>query len=255
MALWIEAGLWGLLAASGLLIGATIADTFYKKLSHSMIARVTGFGGGVLIAVACVDLMKQAFAESHWTNVVGGFLLGAAVFSFLNWRLSKHGAKNRKRCGGCVTQPSEQEHKGSGAAIALGSVLDGVPESLVIGLTLVGGGKLGAGIVLGFFLANIPQGLSSVSGMKTAGRSRAYIYSVWGAISATIAAAAALGAALLGSAPSGVPAAILAFAAGSVLATLSEVVIPEAFEDAPPLIGLITALGFIGAYLLFQSHG
>ncbi len=86
--------------------------------------------------------METAFEQGGALAAIFGFLLGASVFSTVNWRLTRHGAQNRNRCGECVQQPSETEHKGSGLAIALGAVLDGMPASLVIGLSLLGGKRL-----------------------------------------------------------------------------------------------------------------
>ena len=254
MPVFVHAGLWGLFTASGLTIGALLAVSLYSRLSHRLISGVMGFGGGVLIAVVSVELMTEAYTRGDPLSAVGGLLAGGGVFSFINWRLAKHGAKNRNRCGECVAQPSETDHKGSGLAIAVGAVLDGIPEALVIGLSMLGGGKLAVGVVAGFFLANIPQGLSSASGMKLAGRSKRYIFTVWTGIPLITAAAAALGALVLGSVSPQIPAVILAFASGAVLAMLAEAMIPEAFEEAQPFIGLITVVGFLAAFLLLQHH-
>ena len=250
----VQAALWGLLAGSGLLIGAVVAVSFSTRLSHRGIAATMGFGSGVLIAVLSVDLMEQAFTRGGPTAAIGGLLLGAAAFSGINWGLARYGAKHRNRCGACVAQPSEAEHKGSGLAIALGAVLDGVPESMAVGLSLAGGGKVGLSLVAGFLLANIPQGLSSASGMKRAGRSTRYIVSLWTGILVTSGVAAAGGYLALGAAGPVLPAVTLAFAAGAVLAMLAEAMIPEAFEDAQPFIGLITVVGFLTAFLIVKAH-
>ena len=252
--MFLQAGLWGLLAGSGLLIGATIAVLFGAQLSHRIIAAVMGFGSGVLIAVLSVDLMEVAFQDGGAGAAIAGILLGAAVFSVINWRLARHGAKHRNRCGDCVQQSSETEHKGSGMAIAVGALLDGIPESIVIGLSLLGSGKIGLALVAGFFLANVPQGLSSALGMKLAGRSHHYIFSVWIGIPLICGIAAAAGNLALGSVPPALPAMILAFAAGGVLAMLAESMIPEAFEDAQPFIGLVTVIGFLAAFLIIKSQ-
>jgi len=236
------------------MIGAVIALVFYDSLSHRFIAAVMGFGGGVLIAVLSVDLMEKSFAAGGPYGAVVGVMLGAFTFCALNWRLARRGAQHRNRCGGCVEQPSEAEHKGSGVAIALGAILDGIPESLVIGLSLIGGGKIGIGLVAGFFLANVPQGLSSASGMRKAGRSRTYIFLVWAGIMLVSGLAAAVGNLSLGSTGPVLPAAILGFAAGGVLAMLAESMIPEAFEDAQPFIGLITVIGFLAAFLIIKGE-
>jgi len=242
-----QAALWGVLAASGLLIGALVAS--FGRLSHRVVAGVMGFGGGVLIAVLSVELMGSAFKEGGAMAATFGFLFGAMTFCTINWRLAEHGARHRNRCGECVEQPSEADHNGSGLAIAIGAVLDGIPESLVIGLSMLRGEKIGLGLIIGFFLANVPQGLSSATGMRRAGRSSRYIYALWTGIMLISGIAAAAGYLLLDTAVPALPATILAFAAGGVLAMLAESMIPEAFADAQPFIGLITSLGFVVAFL------
>lgn len=254
MPIFVEAGLWGLFIASGLLLGAIIAELSHDRLSHRVIAAVMGFGGGVLIGVVSLDLMAEALKSGDLMAAVGGGLVGAASFSFINWRLSAHGAKHRNRCGGCVEQPGEAEHRGSGTAIAVGAVLDGIPEALVIGLSIWSGGTVGAGVIAGFFLANVPQGLSSATGMKSAGRSSLYIFGVWTLIPLIIAVAAGLGALVLGATSLRLSAGILSFAAGAVIAMLAEAMIPEAFDKAPPFIGLITVVGYLAAFLMLGAH-
>jgi ZIP family zinc transporter len=245
-----QAAFWGVVAASGLLIGALVGS--FGRLSHRVIAGVMGFGGGVLIAVLSIDLMDSAFREGGPMAATFGFLFGGITFCTINWRLARHGARHRNRCGECVAQTSEAEHKGSGLAIAAGAVLDGVPESLVIGLSMVGSGTIGPGLIVGFFLANVPQGLSSATGMKRAGRSGRYIFTLWTGILLISGMAAAAGYLLLDNSVPAVPATITAFAAGAVLAMLSESMIPEAFADAQPFIGLITVFGFLVAFLIIE---
>lgn len=251
MPIVVEAGLWGLVAGSGLSLGAMAAVLFSRKLTHSRIATIMGFGGGVLIAIVTVELVAESFRESRSATAVFALLAGGAAFSGINWLLQQRGAKHRKRCGECVRQSSESATPGSGLAIAVGSVLDGIPEALVIGISIAAGGHIGAGLVIGFFLANVPQGLSSAAGMQLAGRSRRYIFSVWTSIPLAIGATAATGAYMFAG-PNQASPVILAFAAGSVLAMLAETMIPEAFDHAPPMIGLITVTGFLAALLLVQ---
>ncbi|GAA0256914.1 hypothetical protein [Haladaptatus pallidirubidus] len=95
-----------------------------------------GFDGGVLIAVLTIHLMESAYDDGGPMVASMGFLLGATAFSTINLRLAQNEARHRNRCGECVEQPSEAEHEGSGLAIAVGAALDGIPESLVIGLSL-----------------------------------------------------------------------------------------------------------------------
>ena len=173
---WLQAAAWGFLSASGLLIGAV--GGYYNWLRHSSIARVMTFASGVLLAVVAVELVINArvVASLHWT--VLGLLCGAAMFSFVNWLLSRRGAQHRKRCGECVEQPDEEQQPGSGLAIAAGTFLDGVPEGVVLGLSVLHEGAPGLGTVTAFFLANIPEALSSSAGMRQAGRSARYVFGV-----------------------------------------------------------------------------
>ena len=174
---WLQAAGWGGVSASGLLIGAL--GGYYTPLQHVTVARAMTLGAGVLLAVVAVDLVIDArnAASLHWT--VTGMLCGAATFSSANWLLSRRGAQHRKRCGECVEQPAEREQPGSGLAIAAGTFLDGVPEGVVLGLGVLDHGAPGLGTVAAFFVANIPEALSSSAGMKRAGRSGRYVFGVW----------------------------------------------------------------------------
>src|SRR5918997_1574665 len=238
---WLQAAGWGLLSASGLLIGAVVG--YYTGLQHTTIARVMTFASGVLLAVVAVDLVINARGATslNWTG--GGLLCGAAVFSSVNWLLSRRGARHRKRCGECVEQPQEEEQPGSGLAIAVGTFLDGVPEGVVLGLSVLHHGAPAMGTVAAFFLANIPEALSSSAGMRRAGRGARYVFGVWVGIALMISLAAAVaGVAVRGTAE--------AFAAGAILALVSETMIPEAFHGSPQFNGLLLVVGFAALLIL-----
>ena len=250
---WLQAASWGALSASGLLIGAL--GGYYTSLQHTTIARTMTFASGVLLAVVAVELMINArgAASLHWT--VMGLLCGAAVFSSVNWLLSRRGAQHRKRCGECVEQPGEKQQPGSGLAIAAGTFLDGVPEGLVLGLSVLHQGAPGLGTVTAFFLANIPESLSSSAGMRRAGRSALYVFGVWIGIALMIGIAAAFaGIVLQGTGPAS-RGTVEAFAAGAILALVSETMIPEAFHGSPQFNGLLLVVGFAALMiLLVLSH-
>ena len=255
--IWLYAGLVGLLASAGLLIGALAG--YLGRLHHRVIAVVMGFGAGVLVAVLTLELIIESEERGALAFTVGGFITGAILFSTTNLLLERRDAANRKRCGGCVPQPSEAESPGSGLAIAVGALIDGIPESMAIGLSVAvargaGGAEMDATIsialVAGFFLANIPQGLSSASGMKGAGRSMGYTLGVWTGVTLASALAAIVGAVAFVDASDEFLAALTALAAGGVLAMLAETMIPEAFHRNMTFIGTITASGFMVALLL-----
>ena len=232
------------------MLGALLA--LAVELPHRVIAAVMGFGSGVLVRVFATQLIRESVESGRLSVTLGSFIVGAAVFSGANWMLSKRGAKHRNRCGGCVQQPKEDEASGRGLAIAIGALLGGIPESLIIGLS-IRDGEVALAVIAGFFVSNLPQGLSSASGMKQAARSTVYVLSVWIVIALASGAAAAIGHAALGGATAGLQASIKAFAAGALLALLAKTMIPEAFDKAQSYIGLITASGFFAALVIARA--
>jgi ZIP family zinc transporter len=244
---WVRAAGWGALSASGLVIGAVAG--FYTSLQHTTIARTMTFAAGILLAVVAVDLVINARSASV-QGTVTGLLCGAAVFSSVNWMLARHGAKHRKRCGECVEQPDEAQRPGSGLAIAAGTFLDGVPEGVVLGLSVLHHGAPGLGVVAAFFLGNIPEALSSSAGMQRAGRSARYVFGIWIGITVMISLAAALAGLVFGGTGPAVRGTVEAFAAGAILALVAETMIPEAFHGSPQWSGLLLVVGFVALLML-----
>lgn len=245
---WLQAAGWGLVSSSGLLIGA--ASGYYLSLQHTVVARVMTLAAGILLAAVAVDLVVNARASATLTWTVVGLLGGAAAFSSLNGLLTRRGAQDRKRCGECVEQPGEEEQPGSGLAIAAGTFLDGVPEGVVLGLSVLHQGTPGFGTVAAFFLANIPEALSSSAGMRRAGRSGQYVFGLWIGIFVAIGVAAAVAALVLRGTGPAFRGTIEAFAAGAILALVSETMIPEAFHDSPQFNGLLLVVGFAALLIL-----
>jgi ZIP family zinc transporter len=248
---WVEAFLWGLVVGSGLMIGALIS--YFMNLPHRLIAVIMGFGGGVLISVLTFELLEEAYIHGGLLYSVMGFVAGAIVFSGANWLISMAGGKHRKRCSECVVQYSEHKKKSNELAIAIGSAMDDIPEAIIVGIALVGGGMVSKAVLVGFFLANIPEGLASASGMKQSGRSAVYIFGVWGGITFLTGIGGILGYSVFGSYPETIIAFITALAAGGILSMVAETMIPEAFEESHSFIGFITALGFVTFFLLIKT--
>ncbi|QSQ27565.1 hypothetical protein JY651_22790 [Pyxidicoccus parkwayensis] len=251
MPLWLQAGLWGLLAGSALLVGAAVG--YAVRLPVRLIAGIMAFGAGVLISALSFDLMDEAFHQGGFIPTALGFLGGAGVYSAANLVLARHGARHRKRSGG--QQPSEAEAEGSGMAIAIGALLDGIPESIVIGVSLIAGGAVSMVAVAAVFLSNVPEGLSSAAGMKRAGRSKGYVFGVWSGIALISGFASLIGYVIFRGFSPAVVAGTTAVAAGAILAMLADTMIPEATEGTHNLTGLITVLGFLAAFVLSKLGG
>ncbi len=242
---WLQAGFWGLVAGGALLLGAYVGFRF--KVPQRLIAAIMAFGSGVLISALSFELMEHAFHTGGFASTAIGFLGGAAVYTLANWALAHRGARHRKRSG---CQPPAHENGGSATAIAVGALLDGIPESIVIGLSMLGGSGVSTVAVAAIFLSNIPEGLSSAAGMKRSGRSPHYIFGIWGGIALASGVAALLGYSVFRHFSPQIVAATTAVAAGGVLAMLVDTMIPEAFEETHDFAGLITLAGFLAAFAL-----
>ena len=247
------AGFWGLVGGSALLIGA--ATAYFARLPQRLIAAIMAAGSGVLISAVAFDLMDEAYRRGGFDSTAIGFFGGALVYTGANILVSRAGAKHRKRSGSNPKQSQATAQEGSGLSIAVGALLDGIPESVVIGVSLLEGSGASLVTVAAVFLSNVPEGLSSAAGMKKAGRSAIYIFGVWGAIAMASGLAAALGYAVMAGASPDIIAATTAVAAGAILAMLVDTMIPEATEEAHEYSGLIAVAGFLLAFILSKLEG
>lgn len=228
------------MGGAALLVGAVLG--LYAGASRRLMALVMALGAGVLLSSVAFELMDEAYRVGGLDASASGLLLGAAVFFLADREVNR-------RDGGRRKNPGDQQG-GSAAAIAIGALLDGIPESAAIGIGLIEGGGVGIALVAAVFLSNVPEGLSSAAGMKSAGRSTAHILGLWGAVTLASTLAALLGYLLLAGASGNVVAAIQAFAAGAILTMLASTMMPEAYEEGGPMVGVVTTVGFLLAFVL-----
>jgi ZIP family zinc transporter len=243
---WLEAGLWGLVGGGALVLGALVG--WFVRVPQAVVAAVMAFGSGVLISAVAFDLMAPAAETGGLLPTAVGFVGGALAYVAANAALARRGARHRKRSGD--QQPSESEQAGSGTAIAVGALLDGIPESVVLGLGLLGGGSVSLPVLAAVVISNVPEGLSSAAGMKRSGRSAGYVFGVWGGIAVASGIAALVGTLALGDATPEAIAVITAVAAGAILTMVADTMIPEAFERTRTWTGVITTLGFLAAFAI-----
>jgi ZIP family zinc transporter len=205
-------------------------------------AVVMALGAGVLVSSVAFELMDEGYKIGGLDAAAPGLLLGAAVFYLADREVNRRGGERRKNSGGW--------QGGSATAIAIGALLDGIPESASIGIGLIEGEGVGIALVAAVFLSNVPEGLSSAAGMRRAGRSPAYMLGLWGAVTLASTLAALLGYLFLDGASGNVVAFIQSLAAAAVLTMLASTMMPEAYEDGGPVVGVVTTVGFLLAFVL-----
>jgi zinc transporter, ZIP family len=231
---------WGALSASALLVGALIA--YHLTPGRGAIALVMALGAGLLIGSFSFELVDEAL-QTRTVAAVGLFVLvGAATFTVGDWLLGRAGGGERKDSGGAQAE-------GSALAIVLGSVLDGIPESFVLGLTVLEGG-VSVSLLAAIVLSNLPEGMSSSSGLRAAHWPERRVLLLWSAVVAVSAAAAGLGYAVLDPAGGSTGALVQAFAAGALLAMVASTMLPEAYEIEGLLTGLLVVTGFAVSLVL-----
>ena len=252
MPIWLEAGAWGLLGGLTLVVGALVAWLF--RVPRPVVAGVMAFGAGVLISALAFELVDEAERTGGLGATASGFLGGAVVYvaatTLLAGRRRRPPGRPAPSTGDRAGGHGDQEDADSGAAIAIGALLDGIPESVVLGVTMLDGGRVSPTMLAAVAISNLPEGLSSAAGMKQAGRSARTVFGVWGAIALSAGLSALLGCLTLQEASPVTLAFITAVAAGAILAMVADTMIPEAFARTHLATGLITTLGFLTAFTI-----
>jgi zinc transporter, ZIP family len=238
---------WGLLSASSLVIGGIIAILI--RLSLRVIGLIMGFGAGVLISAVAFDLVDEAAAKSTGHGaLIAGLFSGCLVFFGGDRLIDRLGGGNRKKATGA--EEAEEEDGGSPLSIVLGTVLDGIPESMVIGLTIFEGGAVGAAYLTAVFISNLPEAISSTSGLLTSGWVKSRVLWMWIGIALISALASSAGYGLFQDSSPEVVAFVLTFAAGAILTMLANTMMPEAFEHGGKWVGIMVTLGFATAFTI-----
>ena len=240
----LEAFAWGTAASATLVLGAALAYLF--NIGPKLNAIIMAAGAGLLLGSVSYDLVEDALEASSLDWVAMWFFAGSAVFVAGDLLLDRMGASQRK-------SPSGAQQGGSANAIVMGSVLDGIPESFVLGLTVVQGG-INLPLLFGVAISNLPEGMASSSGLRAAGWPARRVIGMWSVVVLASALSAMAGYALLDPAlgligPAGQSLA-QAFAAGALLTMLCDTMLPEAFEEMRDWTGALVVLGFAGSIAL-----
>lgn len=238
----LDAFLWGLFGAASLLIGALLA--YHWRIPSRLVGAIMAFGSGVLISAVAFELVEEAGNVTDGNLAIAlGLGCGALTFFVGDWLIDRAGGARRK---------SGKPHgdDSTATAILLGTVLDGIPESIVIGLGLVGGQGVSVAVVAAVFLSNLPEALSATSGLKASGWPARRLAGMWGSVAVVSGLASLAGYALFKDAGPDAVAFVLAFAGGALLTMLVDAMVPEAHRRNGNVAGLMTTLGFGVAYAI-----
>ncbi len=234
---------WGVFSSGSLLIGQALAPRLAGN--SRLIGQIMGFGAGAMISAIAYDLIPTSIVEQG-VEIAIAFLAGALVYFFADrWADSKGGADRQS-----IGTPKE----GSGAAMFIGALLDGIPESFVLGISLSLGGEISLAFVAAIFVSNIPQGIAGTLSLEAVGTRSRDVLKMWLALTAASGVVAASGYLLADRVPDqGFMSE--AFAAGAVLTMLANSMMPEAFKHGGKTVGLLTVFGFLVAAILTVQQG
>ena len=234
---------WGLVASSSLLVGGVLALTL--PIGKRALGLIMAFGAGVLISAVAYDLVEEAQSKAGGSGRVGyGLMAGALVFFLGDAYVDRAGGGDRKRSHGTGAGDGSAGGGSFALPVVLGIVLDGIPESIVIGLSLIGGEGVGVAVLAAVFLSNLPEAMAATAGLRVDGWAGARIFGLWAVVAVVCAFASLLGYQVLDGASPGSIAFVEAFAGGAILTMLADTMMPEAFEHGGKQVGLLTTLGF-----------
>ena len=234
---------WGTFAASATMFGAILALKI--AIPKRIIGYIMALGTGALIGATAYELLEGSLEISGFKEVAIGFLGGALTFTILDYLISHKGGQQRKG-----TDRNEEDGKTSGMGIFIGSVMDTIPETAMIGMSLIGGGKVSLALVVSVFISNFPEGLSSTVGLRKSGFSQKKILVMWALVVFSSALSALAGATLLDNASDSIKAIVSCFAGGAIIAMVASTMMPEAYKEGGPTVGFVTSIGvFIALWL------
>ena len=231
----LVAGGWAALAAASLAIGCAV--TLRLRPSTRVIGLTMGFGAGALISATSYELVGEA-VKSHGP-VVLGMTVGALTFWAADTIVDRRGGEDRKRIEG------NRAADGSGPAILLGTLLDGIPESFVLGISVAVDGVVSVAFLVAVFVSNLPEAIAATGSLAATGWPGQRLLTLWLWVVVASAVAGLVGAVTVSALPAADGAFAQAFGAGAVLTMLADGMMPEAFEHGGRVVGLVTVLGFI----------
>ncbi|MBW3593609.1 MAG: zinc permease [Actinobacteria bacterium] len=254
----LEALVFGIIASSALLIGSVIGVTI--RIPERVLALLLAFASGALMSALAFELFEDAHEKSGaWVAGIA-FVAGAAVFvaidAWLDRRVaSATGTDATSARDAAALDPDERGRgaagakQGAGFALLAAVTLDGVPENAALGVTL-GGDDASFALLLAIFASNFPESLVGAAAMHRGGRTRRFAILIWVIAGVLLAAAVVAGQAFIPQAEPDAVSIPLAFAAGAVIASLADTLMPEAYEGGGSTVAFATAAGFLTSFVI-----
>lgn len=245
---------WGTVVAASLLAGALAAVVL--RLPGRVAATATAFGGGILLAAVALELLPEADAGAGSALTAGGLLAGTVLYVAADAWLNRdpdmramRRAAHAVAAGRAMSVPGDRRAVARGESIATGIFVDGVPESMALGLTLADG-ELGVALLVGILVGNGVEAYGAAQPIIASGRTARFAITLVLAIGLALAFATVLGGTVLAGADPRIIGAAQAVAAGAVLAVVSIAIVPHAFQTVSRQVASATVAGFIAGYVL-----
>jgi ZIP family zinc transporter len=245
---------WGLAVGGSLVVGAVAAALF--RLPGRVAATLTAFGRGILFSAVALELVPEADREAGAALTALGLLAGTLVYVGADWWLGRDADMMAMRrsghaaaAGQPMEMPASHAESARGESIAVGIFVDGVPESIALGLT-VAEGQIGVALLAGVLIGNVVESYGAAQPIIAGGHTRRFAVTLLTAIGLALAFATVLGATVLAEASADLVGSAQAVAAGAVLAVVSIAIVPHAFSEVNRVVASATVLGFIAGYLL-----
>jgi ZIP family zinc transporter len=241
----ISALLFGLAASSALLIGAALGSVW--DLPKAVTGVLLAFASGALISALAFELFEEANRLGGGIRSGLGLLAGAAVFVAVDTALDRYAAE-RAEAGRHERAAPNAARSAVGFSLLAAVTLDGIPENLALGVSLLEGTSLA--LLVAIFFSNLPESLVGAAELRRAGRDRKTVMGTWVGCAVLLATAVVAGRSLAQPLDADVLSLALAFAGGAVIASLADTLMPEAYESGGPSIALATAAGFLLSFEL-----
>lgn len=234
---------YGVLSVIPLIIGAVCG--YYFNIKEKFLGVISAFGAGALLAAITFGLLEESFKLGGLDNTIIGFIAGGVVFVIGDLVIIKIGGRGHRRV--------YDADSSTGWGIVLGAVLDGIPESIALGIGLLLNKTVGLLVLLAIIISNLPEAISSAYDLKRVKKSGKEIIIIWTLVAAAGLIFVILGYSVFSQISQSTTAILESFAAGAILAMLAVTMMPEAYKESGMGAALATIFGFLIIFIFAKA--